>query len=127
MTEKEVKKQQTAKKEVKKQYTIGGVKYTQTELVLGQHKLLAPYLEKIAPKGKLQKETDIEDIINMVAIIVYKEGEAPIDKNINETRTVIESNVTMSLATEILQDFFTLNSMPTLPEDTEKEKEELEK
>lgn len=104
----------------KYQYEIGGKTYTQAPLVLGQLQQLMKLLEGVVFPGELTTLRLIEAVgskMSRAIAIVLKEENVPLkDKEIDSLTTQIESELSLELAIQVIEDFFDCNPIPFLLE-----------
>ena len=93
-------------------YTIGGVCYTQTPLVLGQTVQLSKALSSL--EGNIDDFNDFlavagDKMPELLAIVLTPEGTAKKDKNITELAAVMSEHATLEVMEAVVTDFFTCN------------------
>ncbi|MCC7202449.1 MAG: hypothetical protein IT393_07310 [Nitrospirae bacterium] len=104
----------------RKEYEIGSKKFYQQELVWGQIKWLIEWARtKNINLGSLSSSEILvliqEELPKIMALVLIEDGKKPADKisdgfeGVKGLEEWINSNMTGSIATEVIADFFTLN------------------
>jgi len=105
-------------------YTINGVCYTQTPIVLGQAIQLAKNINGMSDSidgdslGSLI-ETLGASLPMLMAIVLNPEGVAPQDKDIDELATILEANAELEIVEQVVSDFFICNPLTKMLENLE--------
>ena len=101
----------------KKIYEIGGRKYVQKPLVLGQWKQLLTTI-KFPEGGAMTVQTITgmigESMDTAIAIMICEEGKSLKEKNIDELAEAIRYELDMDTSMQIVEDFFLLNDLTSL-------------
>jgi hypothetical protein len=101
-------------------YDIGGKRYVQRPLVLGQWRQLIPQLTGLS----LPADPGVEDIIlaigdgieHLAAVVITEEGASPRDKDITALAAELEFALTPETAVQIADDFFACNPLQSVLE-----------
>lgn len=107
-----------------KKYTIDGVCYTQTPLVLGQMVQLSNELKTL----DLDVVEDIQGFVTaagdrlprLLAIVLTPEGVAKKDKDLDDLANTLEDSIDLTTLEEVVEDFFTLNPVTSILQKIEK-------
>lgn len=113
-----------AKRNVKKmKYTIGGVCYTQTPIVLGQAIQLSRALKGVEGSASdLQSFIDVigDKMPSLMAIALNPEGVRLQDKDIEAIAADLMANADLATTEQVVSDFFICNPITLLLERIEK-------
>jgi len=100
------------------EYIIGGKKYIQRPLVLGQVKQLSKLLKDvvISPGDTPVNIIEIlgDKLPEAMAIVLTPEGQTVKDKNIEEIAREIEFQLDLETAVKVVEDFFVCNQISLL-------------
>lgn len=100
------------------EYIIGGKKYIQRPLVIGQLKQLARLLKNVVISPDAGPANIVEAIGDKlpeaIAIVLIPEGVNVKDKNIEEMVRELEFQVDIETAVKIVEDFFDCNQVSLL-------------
>lgn len=102
------------------EYTIGGRKFVQQELVMGQVKLLITAIKGISLPRVLTTATLIlalgDRVTDVLAIILREEGVLLKDKKMDEVREWLEEHLSMEQSIRMVDDFFDCNPIASISE-----------
>jgi len=105
---------------MEKHYEIGGKKYIQRTLVLGQIKQAREVLSGIVMPSNLTVQDilmALEDRLPLaLAIVLTPEGESPRGKNIQSLAEELEFAIEPEQAVEVIEDFFICNPVASVSE-----------
>jgi len=100
------------------EYIIGGKKYIQRPLVIGQLKQLSKLLKDVVISSEVKAAELVEAIGDKlpeaIAIVLIPEGVDIKDKNIEEIVKELEFQVDIETAVKIVEDFFDCNQVSSL-------------
>jgi len=100
------------------EYIIGGKKYIQRPLVIGQLKQLSKLLKDVVISSEVKAAELVEAIGDKLpealAIVLIPEGVDIKDKNIEEIVKELEFQVDIETAVKIVEDFFDCNQVSSL-------------
>jgi len=101
-----------------KHYTIGGKKYVQQPLVLGQVRQILNVISGLT----IPRNTDTLELIavfgtrlsDALAVLLTPEGVNLRDKDLIELAAILEFEIQLEQAAEVIEDFFTCNPIASL-------------
>jgi hypothetical protein len=100
------------------EYEIGGKKYTQGALVLGQLEQLLPIAEGVTVQGDSEALEVIrllgDKISTAIAIVLRADKEHLKDKNVEELAETLKFEMEMDVAFKVVEDFFLCNPIASL-------------
>ena len=100
------------------EYFIGGKKYIQKPLVIGQLKQLSRLLKDVVITPEAGATSLVEAIGDKLpeamAIVLIPEGVEVKDKNIEEIAKELEFQVDIDIAVKVIEDFFVCNQVSSL-------------
>jgi hypothetical protein len=110
-------------------YEIGGKKYTQEKLVLGQIEQLIPLIEGLAFSAKPQPFEIVRSlggrISTAISIALKKDGQELKDKDVDEQAKDLKFNMSLPMTLKVVKDFFLCNPIGSLLEDLTMAMEEI--
>lgn len=106
------------------EYDIGGKKFTQRKLVLGQVRQLIRLLPEIVIRAGATPLSILvgldEKTSQALAIVLREEGSELKDKNVEALAAFLDENCDLDVAGRVIDDFFVLNPLSSLQARLEK-------